>query len=246
MKTKMRSVLVVEDNNSSRKMLVKLLREVDDSLLIYDVETAAEAYDVALVYHIDLFIVDIILNTECTGDVSGITFVDRIRKIERYRYSPVIIVSTLEDPKLMAYSELHCYSYLEKPISEERAKRIFKEALKIPQMHQENEYIYFRNDGILYMLEKENIIYIENANRKTTVYTKDDEFQVAYKSCAQLLKELDSENFIQCNRNVVVNKKYIETLDYANRYIGLRGVNRNLDIGITLKKKFKQEMENAI
>lgn len=41
MKTKMRSVLVVEDNNSSRKMLVKLLREVDDSLLIYDVETAA-------------------------------------------------------------------------------------------------------------------------------------------------------------------------------------------------------------
>lgn len=96
------------------------------------------------------------------------------------------------------------------------------------------------------MLEKENIIYIESANRKTTVYTKDDEFQVAYKSCAQLLKELDSENFIQCNRNVVVNKKYIATLDYANRYIGLRGVNRNLDIGITLKKKFKQEMENAI
>ena len=57
----MRSVLVVEDNNSSRKMLVKLLREVDDSLLIYDVETAAEAYDVALVYHIDLFIVDILV-----------------------------------------------------------------------------------------------------------------------------------------------------------------------------------------
>ena len=43
-----------------------------------------------------------------------------------------------------------------------------------------------------------------------------------------------------------MNKKYIATLDYANRYIGLRGVNRNLDIGITLKKKFKQEMENAI
>ena len=69
------------------------------------------------------FIVDIILEKTKNGDMSGMTFADNIREIERYKATPIIFTTSLEDPKLHAYAHLHCYQYFDKYYREDELQR---------------------------------------------------------------------------------------------------------------------------
>ena len=60
------------------------------------------------------------------------------------------------------------------------------------------------------------------------------------------MKDLQSDSFIQCSRYTIVNKKCIEYIDYRNRYIKLRGVDELIEIGITLKKHFMNQIEGNV
>ena len=238
----MKKVLVVEDNTNSRSMIVNVLSQIDPALKIYQTGNVEEAYYIAMCQSIELFIVDIILNKNVPGDVSGIVFADRLRKCKQYKYIPMIIITALEDLKLNAYSHLHCYSYLEKPIDIGRMKSVLKEALEIPVVRQKNEYVYFRKDGILYSVCKNDIMFITVEGRHNRIVCKEENIETGYKSCKQLLELLDSDNFVQCNRNTIVNRQYIKIIDSTNRYIILKGSSIVLEIGIIIKKGFLQKL----
>ena len=66
---------------------------------------------------------------------------------------------------------------------------------------------------------------------------------IPYRSTKNLLVELDSDAFIQCNRRVLINKHYIEYIDFPNRYVKLRGVSNLIEIGVVLKSRFQKEIE---
>lgn len=53
-----------------------------------------------------------------------------------------------------------------------------------------------------------------------------------------MLKELDSKDFVKCNRSTIVNMSYIKKIDTVNRYIYLRGSKEVLDIGAIMIKSF--------
>ena len=57
---------------------------------------------------------DIILNISVPGDVVGIKFVENVRKIKKYEFTPSIFTTSLEDADLYAYAQLHYYRYFEK------------------------------------------------------------------------------------------------------------------------------------
>ena len=238
----MKKVLVVEDNINSRNMITNVLSQIDPSLKIYETGSAEEAYYIAICQSIQLFIVDIILNKDVPGDVSGIVFADRLRKCKQYKHVPIVIITALEDPKLNAYSHLHCCSYLEKPIDIEGMKSVLKEALEIPVVKEKNEYVYFRKDGILYSVCMKDIIFITVEGRHNRIVCKEEIIETGYISCKQLLELLDSDDFVQCNRSTIVNRQYIKTIDTTNRYITLKGTDIILEIGIIMKKGFLQKI----
>ncbi len=238
----MKNVLILEDNQITRNLIVEILSGVAKNLKVYAVGNIYEAYKIAMTQGIELFIVDIVLDTSVPGDVSGIEFVDRIRKITSYKYVPVVILASLEDPKFFVFNHLHCYSYLEKPVDIDTMKKVLKEALEVPVIRYEKEYAYFRRDGILYSILKSDILYIETANRKNRIVCRKEQINVAYKSCKSFLEELDSKQFIQCNRSTIVNKKHIKAVDYVNRYIYLKEPGMVLELGVSIKKRFLQEL----
>lgn len=234
----MRTVLLIEDNEKSREMLAKIVKNVDESLLIKSAGNIEEAYAAAMEYDIDLFLVDIILNPKDSGDVSGIRFADNIRKIKRYQYTPIVMITSLEDPKLYAYSDIHCYSYIEKPYDADKVAGIIYEALNFPKQKVINDNIFFRKDGILYKRKISEIVYIENSRNKRIIHSAGDDLELPYKPCREILAELNSDKFIQCSRYAIVNKDYIESIDTVNRFIKLKGRDEQIEIGIILKKKF--------
>ena len=242
----MKNILILEDYEAHRNILMKILQEIE-GIRIYVATNKEEAYQIAIEKNIHLFLVDIILNTEIRGDVSGLNFVEAIRKIPKYVFVPLIFITSLEDPQLYAYKNLHCFGYIEKPFEPEYVKNLIKQALKFPDLkeeYKEEKTVYFRVDGVIYAVKSNDIIYMENSKRQLKIFTAKETMIIPYKTCNQIMEEVGYENFIQCSRFTIVNKRYIQRIDYVNRYIKLKGVEKQIDIGITMKTRVRDAFGN--
>lgn len=240
----MKKILILEEKERMAKSLSKIINEIDNSIQIKAVNNKMEAYEFAMDADVDLFITNIILKPEIPGDVSGLQFAENIRKIQRYKFTPLIIISSLSDPKMYSYENIHCYSYIEKPFDVKEVKKIIKQALEFKQEKQKSKKIYFRSDGIIYAYNIEDIRYIENVNRKITIYDSNNAETFNYMTCRKILDLLDNDDFIQCSRNGIVNKRYISKVDKTNRYIEIQGLDKTVEIGTVLKKKFMYNLNN--
>lgn len=237
-----KNVLIVEDNKACMGALVELVKECDSTSVIYCADNSALAYKYAMEERIDLFLIDIMLDNTVQNDVSGIVFADKIRSIERYRFVPLIFVTSLEDYKMNVFQNLHCYSYVEKPFDFKKVKEVIGDALKYPvRDERNNRYVYYRKDGILYSLDTEQIIYIEASKRTLYLYLENDEIQIPYKTGVSMLHELNAEEFLQCSRSIIVNRKFIAYVDKTNRYVTMKN-GKTVEIGRMMKNKFLQEL----
>ena len=112
MMEKMKKILILEDKEIHIKILENILKDINN-IQVLVAKTIEEAYKLAMENTINLFLIDIILDTEVRGDVSGLRFVEAVREIPKYSFTPLIFITSLEDPKLFAYKELHCFGYIE-------------------------------------------------------------------------------------------------------------------------------------
>lgn len=239
-----KKVLIIEDNKVHMDALCKILENLHKDIIVYCASDAERALQMAIEQHIHLFLVDIVLNTKNSGDVSGLNLVRELREVSKYKFTPVIFITSLEDPKLYSYSQLHCFGYIEKPFGVAQVRDTVLGALEFPVKEDDDRYVYFKKDGIVYSVYLKDIICIQSIRKKMKIYCVKDELEISYKTCEEILLELNSESFIQCSRCCVVNKKFIENIDYSNRFIKLRHMNDPVEIGAIMRKTFRQKMEN--
>lgn len=240
----MKTILILEDNAREMERLVKIVREQGTQNEVICAVNLEQAYHMAMEKSIDLFLLDIILDPRTSGDASGMKFADHIREVERYHFTPIIFITGLEDPSLYAYSDVQCYSYIEKPYDTKQLSELIKETLMIPTDSSASDRVYYRRDGILLKLCKEDIVYIENGRSGRVIHTTADERYLPYKPVKEILKELDSDDFVQCNRFVIVNRNYVETIDSVNRYVTFKNRTDSVEIGLTFKKNFLRRVFN--
>lgn len=238
----MKTILIVEDNAQNMETLVKIIKNLKEDVVIKTAFSQEEAIVQTMKNKIDLFMLDIMLNTSNPSDVSGMKFAEYIRSFDNYKYTPIIFVTALEDPELYAYSGLHCYYYIEKPYNAQKAAKVISDALKVPIVSVKPRSVFFRKDGILYKKEVSEIIYIENSRAGQTVYCTNGNLKLPYKSNKVILEELSSDKFVQCSRYHIVNRDYIEKIDTVNRYLHLKNVKVQIEIGKAYKKKFLQDV----
>ncbi len=237
-------ILILEDNKVHMDAMCKILEDLPKNITVYCAQNVQKACEIALEHHIHLFLIDIILNGQNPGDVSGLNFAREIRGISKYKFTPLIFITSLEDPKLYSYSQLHCFGYIEKPFSVAQVRGTILNALDFPVKNDEDRHVYFRKDGIVYSKSIKDIIYIESSRRKIKVYCVNDELEIPYMTCEEILKEMDSELFIQCSRYNIVNRKYIDKIDYTNRFIKMHYVDKPIEIGIIMRKAFRDRMDD--
>ncbi len=237
-----KKILLLEDNKNTLECMKKIVQEVAIKNEAYSYDNIRDAYQCILEKEIDLFIIDIILDVSRPGDSSGLKFVDSIRQIERYKFTPVIFVTSLEDARLYTYEKLHCYRFIEKPFEPKQLKELVVQCLDFPGQRRKEKTLYFRKDGIILAVEREKIVYAESINHIMNIYTADkDHMSTPYITLKRFLEEADSSNMIQCSRSTVVNKSYIHYIDIPNKVIQLKGDFGNVDIGIMYKKRLREE-----
>lgn len=244
----MKKVLIIEDHPQNLKALEKITCGAGTDIAALLAPDLPTAYHLAMEQEISLFLIDIILDPARNNDTSGIRFAEKMRGLGRYRFTPIIFVTSLEDPQLYAYSHIHCYGYLEKPYDHEAAQKLIADALQFPGRVESDEekYIHFRKDGILYPRKHSEIIYLENIGRRLVIHMADGErLRMPYRTCAALMEELGTKRFVQCSRSTILNRDYIDNIDVQNRYVRLKGVEQMVEIGTILKKKFLKEIKDG-
>ena len=241
-----KTVLIIEDDENQLKILKQLVLSVNENALVFIAYNEKEAYKILLEKTIDVFLVDIILDTTKPGDTAGIRLVKCIRAIEKYMFTPVIFVTSLEDPTMYCYTDLNCIGYIEKPFDYKRVKKVISRALSYSTIREKEISLSFRKDGILYPIELKRIVYMESVNHIMRIHIKNGSvLEIPYKTCKQVLEEADSDDLIQCSRSTLINKKYVESIDLVNKYIAFTDGFGRVEIGITFKKKIMREFENA-
>lgn len=234
----MTKVLIIEDKKESRDLLVRMVQEIDDNAVVYAVENEDKAYPIAMKKSVDVFLVDIILHPERTGDQSGAVFAQNMRNIERYFFTPIIFITTLYDTKMCMFSTVQCFGFVEKPFDIEKTKKMIAKAMRYHTNETEERSYFFHTEGLLGSVLVNDIIFIESRNHKLYMRTTKEEVIIPYKSCNKMLEELDSDDFEKCSRSTIVNMRYIERIDSPGRYIYLKGIKEALEIGPVMKKHF--------
>lgn len=237
----MTEVLIVEDKKETRELLTHMVYEIDGSAVVYAVDNEDKAYSIAMKKSIDVFLVDIILHPRKTGDQAGAVFTQNIRNVEKYLFTPIIFITSLYDTKLSMFSTVQCYGFVEKPFDIEKTKKIIANAMRYHTTEIGDRSYVFHAEGLIGSVLLNDIIYIENQNYNLHMHTIKDDFIIPYKSCKKILEELDSDDFIKCNRGTIVNMQYIEKIDSPGRFIYLKGCEEVLEIGTILKKTFMEK-----
>jgi DNA-binding LytR/AlgR family response regulator len=237
-----KKILIIEDDVEQQRFLEHLVRDADSNTEVYLAADASTAYRLLLEKTIDVFMVDIILEPQKPGDVSGIQLIEKVRHIPKYLFTPVIFITSMEDPNKYAYTDLHCMGYIEKPYHPAQVTALLAKALHYRTSREKDSVITFRKDGVLYPVKVADILYMENHNHKMNIHlTNSSPLEIPYKTCKQILQEIDNDSIIQCSRNTLVNKDYILAVDLPNQCIVLKDNQGRLDIGITYKRKMALE-----
>ena len=239
----MKKVMIIEDNKAEVEALEKVVNRVEPKAVVVATDNIGEALEYAVTNTVSLFIVDIVLAPKKRTDTSGIDFVEAIRNMPQYRFVPVIFVSSLDDPRMHAYQDLHCYSYIQKPLFYSEVEPVVKEALEFSCFMGKEKPLRLRQDNVLYVLEKKDIIYATSKTAKMTIVTPKERLGFYYLTCKELMQQLDSSDFIQCNRNTIVNRRQISSVDRSNGIIQFRDCKDLVKIGANFKKELLKKVK---
>ncbi len=243
----MKQILILEDNELTRNKLVKILKDIEERIEIFAFSTQEEALGFALTHRIDLFLVDIILRPKERNDFSGIRFVEKIKECPSCGMAEVVFITSLAGLEVELLHRVHCYDYIEKPIDEERVKRIVREVLdKGEKASKLPERIYFRNDGISYPVDVAEIRYVVYQNRVLSIYTGEECIEIANLPLKKFLEQVRDSVFLSPVKGTAVNISYIESVDYVNQFIYLKDIKEPVCMGSVLKKRFRSEYEKYV
>ncbi len=237
----MKKILVLEDNPLMLEYLSNIIYELDIKSEVYSYNNIKDASQCALEKEIDLFIIDIILDTSRPGDSSGLNFAENIRKVNHYGFTPIIFVTSLEDAKLYTYEKLHCYSFIEKPFDARHMQALVEQCLKYSGNSNITKTLYFRREGIILAVEREDIVYVESNHHVLFIHTQNhDVLNIPYITIKRFLADVGSNYFVQCSRNTVINKSFVHNVDIPNRMIQMKDNFGRVEIGVMYKKQMKE------
>lgn len=241
-----KTVLIVEDDNDQLNMLRQLVLAVNQNVEVYIADNAAQAYRFFTEKTVDVFLVDIMLDTTNPRDISGVRLVERFRQIPRYMFTPVIFVTSVLDSNSYAYKGLNCISYIEKPYDPEQVMRTVEKALNYTTVREKDVTFSFRKDGILYPVKLKDIVYMESLRHIMYIQLANGMvLDILYKTCKGILKEEDSaESLVQCSRGVLVNREYVKRIDSVNDLVVLKEGFGVVNIGRKYKKGLLSEFSD--
>lgn len=236
-----KKILMLENQKNYLRIIRETTNKLLDNVELLHAKNTSEGIVIAMEALINVFIVD--LDIGACNNVAGIKFIEHLRQSDKYRFTPIIVLSSAKDPNKHVYENLHCYSFMEKPIKESVLFEKISEVLMYNQHNKVTKQGYFKIDGIYHAINVDDIIYTESHNRKMLINSRKKKYLVPYITCEQFLERYNSDVFLRCSKSAIVSKNYIQSVDLTNRYIELKDDFGHVGIGIYYKKYVENNLQ---
>ncbi len=119
----MKHILVVEDSSTIRRLVATLLEA--NNITIYEAENGIEGLALAKKHHFDLMISDCHM-----PEMNGLELTRELRKIERYKKLPILMLTTESDPKMKQEGkDLGLVGWALKPLNQQMFKHTIERVL---------------------------------------------------------------------------------------------------------------------
>lgn len=174
-------------------------------------------------------------------EVKNINGIDVARKIRSIDNKAEILFVTAHDTEKyrisILTSSIKSVGFINKINLENELSKKIEEFIEVVNT---KTTLFFKENNIIVNIMLEDILYIENKGRQTTIFTINNQFN-SYKSLTyfeNILKE-KSNKFIRTSRNCIVNLYNVEKLDFKKEEITFKN-NKTIN---SLSNKYKKEIE---
>ncbi len=172
-------------------------------------------------------------------DDSGMHLALKIREMRGCYFTPIIFLAGDDSFLEEAFHTIHCYDYIIKPFCEADLIRVIYPFIHLNYIEPEVSQLSFRIHGRSYIVNVDDIIYMQCVNRNVEVHTVNGVLEVPYLNLKKCLGRCSNE-LIQCHRSIVVNRMYIREVDFVNKKIELMGT--KVEIGRHFLGKIRTEL----
>lgn len=230
----MAKVIIVEDDLRIAEGLKNIVMSINEDIEVTITGYANVALEKSAKSTYDLFLLDIQLL-----DYSGLELAKEIRKIDKYKLTPIVFITAIPTKELLAFKQIHCYDYIIKPFSEKEVKETLSTLINYGI--EKEEYINFKLKSYTYRVRLDDIIYFEVVHRKVKVVTINEQFELSHYTLKSLEEELTSD-FVRCHKGFIINSNYISSIDKVNNLINLECTEDMIPIG----RKYKDNLGGLV
>lgn len=239
-----KNILIVDADDRQRSKITRIAREaVDESNVkakFYQAVNATRAERILEQNDIDLLIFTMACQRAEKESLSGICLVEKLRKIEKYMFLPVIFVSSQKEMRQYAFTELNCLGYLSYEFDKERLGKIIKKGLHHTTSRERDKELYLKTDSILHPIRIKDIVYIESQKRGIQFNLRDGtSLHFPYRSLRDVNEIIGNRCLLQCGRNIIVNREYIDKANEKEVCLVNGEETISLQVGVTYRNVMK-------
>lgn len=151
----------------------------------------------------DMIFLDILMK-----GMDGMETARRCRELAFER--PLIFLTSSRSYVFDAY-DVEAFSYLVKPLEEEKLRRVLRRALE-KERHVSQDYIVVSRERQRRKIFLDSVLYFEIRGRRIEVHQKDGVFTY-YGQIGILEDQLEGKGFFRCHKSYLIHLKHVEAYD---------------------------------
>ncbi len=232
--------LIITSDSSMLSKLEEVLGECGFHVEIVRAYSVEEAVVITCSRTVDCFIV--VEQRVKNGLLSGIKFIDSIRKTDIYRFTPIIYISAIPDPFGKVSNTYQLFAYLDRGFDPALSRDIFHTAAS-HRTRKENLRLGVCVEGVTHLVRTDEIEYISSQGHSFIIGCTNHKRLHAkgFDNLDCLMNHLDSSDFVRCSKSSLCNLKHVEWMDNSNMFIGL-GSGERLKVGRIYKKQLVERL----
>lgn len=237
------SILVIEDSNTQRENLVKMIEKEFIDIRIYQSSSITTAMSILKEKDIKLFFIDINL-----GDESGLELAKKIRTIPKYKLTGIVFITSQMIHIIEAFKSIHCYDFLVKPYDVSEVKKIIKLFFQEDDSYLDEDCKFSMiniDNSVAIKVYHKDILFIEYSSRSCILHTRNDKYEIKGIGLNKLLQTINDDDIIQSHKSYAINIKHIYKVEkiYNKLWdIYIKDYDEVAQLGYKYKESFNERL----
>lgn len=243
-----KNVLIVDCDDRQIQRIERIVRiaarETGHVPGIFKANNVTDADEILQVTDIDTVLLDTVYRGFKQGEYLGFKWVESFRKTKKYFLLPVIFISSLDEPGMMEYAcgELHCMEFFPRNFPSDQLLELMRTVMRYTTRRDEENYVLPRNYGMYYPMRVKEILFAQIHNKLLYIHKQEGRvLEIMHTNLSQLMEMAKSGCIIQCNKNTVVNKKYVSKVDLKKHYLLINGSDEPIKIGRVYEEEIRKK-----